>query len=190
MSNETGIDEDLQGLFDELDKADEGVADIILSPEVPVKTAGTVIDKLDELEDIEVVQDHVMRPTDIRKGVKHEIVAETKQTSSLDLDTKKYKEQLDVVTTEVLQACRADRQEAQDVINDLKNRMAAVGGAPPKALVDGLVKAVEVKANINGNAIRMMDTNAKFLAALKTINNITNNLNLSASSEELRKILE
>lgn len=101
-------------------------------------------------------------------------------------------EQLQTVTTEVLQACRSDRQEAQEVIDDLKNRLNSMStnGPPSKALVDGLVKAVEVKANINQNAIRIMDTNAKYIAAFKSSISINNNNTTVATDMSLRQLLE
>lgn len=203
MSDE--LDDELQGLLNELDEREEDLVENTIAPEPEIEKPESIateeiVDPLDELEDInEDDGDFALRPSDIRRMGPDEIAATntTEQeieiiVPQLDVDYQKYKDQLDVVTQEVLQACRADRQEAQDVINDLKDRMTTLGGgAPPKALVDGLVKAVEVKASINQNAIRMMDTNARFLASIKSSINTTNNNNLNVSSaEELKRILE
>lgn len=205
MSDE--LDDELQDLLDELDEREADLVESTIIPEVETVAEtvaevadrkSEIVDLLDELEDVnESDGDFTLRPSDVRR-LDSDGVDETPEqevqvvTPHLDIDYQKYRDQLDIVTQEVLQACRADRQEAQDVINDLKSRMAAGGGgAPAKALVDGLVKAVEVKASINQNAIRMMDTNAKFLASIKASINTTNNNNLTVSSaEELRKILE
>lgn len=84
--------------------------------------------------------------------------------------TQKYLEKLDGVTEEVLSACRSDRQEAQDLIQTLRaemDTMLARSQPLSKTLVDGIVKAVEVKANINMTAVKMMEANAKMLAATK-----------------------
>lgn len=106
-------------------------------------------------------------------------------------DVLKYLEKMDEVADEVLISCRNDRQEAQDVINMLKSQCddAHSKDRPPARMyVDGLVKAVEVKANINGNAVKVMEGVAKMIAATKAGVNIQNN-NLSVSGSELDDIL-
>jgi predicted metal-dependent phosphotriesterase family hydrolase len=54
--------------------------------------------------------------------------------------------------------------------------------------VDGLVKAVEVKANINGNAVKVMEGVAKMIAATKAGINVQQN-SLTVSGAELDEIL-
>lgn len=196
------LDDELQGLLDELDERDADKEDLVASTFIQedkptVSVDQPILDRLDELEEINKDdEEFVLRPSkDVRRMTQDDVIVSSTTEETIEpkfsIDVIEYKKQLDIVTHEVLQACRADRQEAQDVINDLKSRMSQTGGgAAPKALVDGLVKAVEVKANINQNAIRMMDTNAKFLSAIKSVNNTTNNNSvITASAEELKKIL-
>lgn len=202
-------DEELQDLLNELDEREENLVESTISdePETTESPKGSPKepsqssdepDPLDDVEDIEDDDGIALRPVDVRKMKpdevdQQEIVERTQQTPSiLSEEIEKYRDQLSVVTREVLDACRSDRQEAQDVINDLAGRLRATSGQtgpPPKALVDGLVKAVEVKAGINQNAIKMMDTNARFLSSIKPSINTQNNLNVGSDSEELKRIL-
>jgi LEA14-like dessication related protein len=55
--------------------------------------------------------------------------------------------------------------------------------------IDGLVKAVEVKANINQNAIKMMEANSKMIASMKPGSGTTINNNLQVNNSELDEIL-
>jgi hypothetical protein len=98
---------------------------------------------------------------------------------------------MDGVTQEVLQACQSDRQEAQDVINMLRQQIDNAhngSNAPQRMYVDGLVKMVEVKAGINATAVKMMEGVGKMLAATKAGVNIQNN-NVNVSGGELDEIL-
>jgi hypothetical protein len=77
---------------------------------------------------------------------------------------------MDDVTNEVLQACRSDRQEVQNVINTCQKEIEDAKAAkhpPARMWVDGLVKAVEVKGGINSTAVKMVEANIKLLAATK-----------------------
>jgi hypothetical protein len=203
MSDELDFDEDLEDLLSQLDSEldtkmiEESLKDDQVETKPTPKKRSLITDSiLDQLEDIREETEVTVRAIDVRSTVTNldntdPIEPSNAEQPKLEVDVQKYKDRLEAVTVEVLDACRADRAEAQEVIEDLKDRLAAMGNAAaPKALIDGLVKAVEVKANINSNAIRMMDTNAKFLASIKANNTVNNNnLNLSASAEELRKIL-
>lgn len=99
------------------------------------------------------------------------------------VDVKKYLDQLDSVTDEVLQSCRADRQEAQDTINLIREEIAKdiAKNVSPGRLLEALVTAVEVKSGINGTAVKMLETAAKTLAATKATLNV-NNINVSGSN--------
>lgn len=212
MSDE--LDDELQGLLDELDDREEDIIENTLSSTEPesepegkvekeVEDAVIEEEEPDPLDDLEDIADEgdgtAMRPVDVRRMGPDEIndlsepqIDEESESPGLPIEMEKYRDQLETVTQEVLDACRSDRQEAQDVINDLRQRLQASSGGkgpPPKALVDGIVKAVEVKAGINQNAIKMMDTNARFLASIKTTFNQTNNLSVG-SSDELKRILD
>jgi len=59
--------------------------------------------------------------------------------------------------------------------------------------IDGLVKAVEVKANINMTAVKMMEANAKMLASMKATTSVqVNNQNVSVTGNDhdLERILD
>lgn len=107
------------------------------------------------------------------------------------VDIARYLDKMEGVADEVLQACRSDRQEAQEVINMLRTQcdQAHSKSQPPARMyVDGLVKSVEVKANINTNAVKVMEGVAKMIAATRAGLNINNN-NVSVSTAELDEIL-
>jgi hypothetical protein len=114
---------------------------------------------------------------------------ETNQNSILDLD--RFRNQLEIVTDEVLDACRADRQETQDVINLLRSKIDNASGDPPRMYVDGLVKAVEVKSNINQTAVKIIEANAKAIASLKPNIGNQNNIQLNAGVDiQLEELLQ
>ncbi len=109
-------------------------------------------------------------PVDVRsvedQGTKSD---ELIQPSGVDLS--KYLSKLDDVTDSVLSACAADRKETQGVINIYRTAIDNAidsGEDPSRMWVDGLVKAVEVKASINNTAVKVMEATAKMLAATKS----------------------
>lgn len=199
-------DDEIQHLLSELGDIDNDSQDVVeqmmtsieFTNEQSLKQDTT--EEPDPLDDAEDIQESefgaVMRP--IRKTPEEvarsmSTKPETEIAPILPIEIEEYKQQLDIVTKEVLDACRSDRQEAQEVINDLRTRLTACSGTsgpPPKSLVDGLVQAVQVKAGINQNAIKMMDTNARFLASIKPSIKTQNNLTIGGGSEELKRILE
>jgi hypothetical protein len=105
------------------------------------------------------------------------------QAAQAPVDVKKYLDQLDLVTDEVLQSCRSDRQEAQDTINLIREEIAKdiARGQSPGRLLESLVTAVEVKSGINGTAVKMLETAAKTLAATKATLNV-NNISVSGNN--------
>lgn len=193
------LDEDLQSLLDQLDDQEEFMADVEgpdesedseiqetedeQTPEAP-----PLVENNGDTHAIRPIED--LQPTDVRR-----LDLDAPQTAGesieSQIDVNRYLEQLDGVTTEVLQACRSDRQEAQDVINMLRTRIdQAINNNqnPQRMYVDGLVKAVEVKAGINATAVKMMEGVSKMLASVKAGINIQNN-NLQVSGSELDDIL-
>ena len=115
----------------------------------------------------------------------------TNTTNEIEIvDKEKFKHQLSQVTEEVLDAARADRQEAQDVINLCRDKIDGAPNDPPRMYVDGLVKAVEVKSNINQTVVKMIEANVKALTAVKpSIGQQNNTLIHGASGLELERIL-
>jgi hypothetical protein len=170
------LDDDLHQLLDELDDELDAESDKVESngqakPDLPPPAGDErVIDE--KPRDVSVIQPQKL------------IEAE----EEVAIDVAKFKEQLETVTDEVLDACRADRQETQDVINLMRNKIDNAAGDPPRMYVDGLVKAVEVKSNINQTAVKIIEANAKVLASLKPSIKTQNNT-LVTGSVELENIL-
>lgn len=182
------LPEDLQDLLNQLDEPQ--FPDDDLEPSNNGNGTFHSDDDLDHLEDVSsnISDNAVLRPVDYRRLENTNFDTEQTAVEGSIIDIAEYRFQLRTVTTEVLDACRSDRQEAQDVITMLQSHIANCGAIPPKALVDGLVKAVEVKANINQNAIRMMEANAKFISAARPAMNIKQN-NFQMNSSDLDDLL-
>lgn len=164
------IDDDLKDLLDQLDN--------------PV-----VDESLRTSDGAAQVSKDVLRPVDEIRVINNEMPSSTGDPPVVDIA--RYLDKMEGVADEVLQACRSDRQEAQEVINMLRNQCDVAHGRnqpPARMYVDGLVKSVEVKANINTNAVKVMEGVAKMIAATRAGLNIQNN-NVSVSSAELDEIL-
>lgn len=208
MSSEN-LDEDLQDLLNQLDDHDEFMPtpaeiagqveqDVVLEePEEELKISTEEMKSPKEGNgELAIPTETILRPvdellpTDARRL---DIPAPSLIESEIDdtVNFQKYLIELDDVTTEVLQACRSDRQEAQDVINLLRKEVDDAinkNKQPSRMFIDGLVKAVEVKAGINATAVKMMDSVAKVLASTKSGINIQNN-SLNVSEGELDALL-
>ena len=136
MTQSNEIDDDLQSLLDQLDE-DE-------LPSTPEEVAEEVAEEIEEITSADPsgngspIDDEVaalqpgdeLVPTDIRKIKSEELQLITgtngpgsEAIDDLLIDVSKYLEQLDGVTQEVLQACRSDRQEVQDVINEMRRQI-------------------------------------------------------------------
>lgn len=216
MSDES-LDADLQDLLDQLDDNDEFMptpAEIagqveqaeqtVESEEKPIISSEETNISSEEIkegngkviapttgDEVTIRPVDQLLPTDARRlDIPSPHLLELEDNADA-VNFQKYLIELDGVTSEVLQACRADRQEAQDVINMLRKEVdnAINKGKPPSRMfIDGLVKSVEVKAGINATAVKMMDSVAKVLASTKSGINIQNN-NLSVDGKELDELL-
>ncbi len=119
----------------------------------------------------------------------------TVEITSDTVDIHKYLRRLDDVTEDVLASCKADRMEAQGLINILREQVEVAINTGMKlstGIVESLVKAIEVKTNINTTAVKMIEANAKTLAATKSSINIQQNTVTSAAgfdSSALEKLL-
>ena len=189
MKPEDDTNDDLQDLLDQLDddvveqienevnRADDGEIEEIIENEV------------DE-EPVDQTIEFTLKPLDTRQVEEiSTVISET--VASPTIDVVKYHAQLDQVTTEVLSACRADRQEAQDVIDLVRRQIDDAvnkNQSPQRMWVDGLVKAVEVKAGINATAVKIIEANAKMLAATRAGVNILNQ-NINTGSQDLEDVL-
>lgn len=181
------LDEELQDLLSELEKQDE-----------PKDPEPDEVDTTIEQINARAGESVALRPIDELTEIKDQrrfdgtetITAEPSvQEPSVNVNI--YLEKIDGVAEEVLQACRSDRQEAQDVINMLRNQCDQAhqrSQLPARMYIDGLVKAVEVKASINTNAVKAMEAVAKMIAATKA-GIMVNNNNLQVSGSELDEIL-
>lgn len=205
MSEHEMEDDELQSLLDQLDDQDKLVESMEEEAE-PKGTDGDAASKGEEGEKGEpgepeeplfAAPEVTLRPneeppiqldglvaTDARRhdSEKSTIKQSTpSETVELENPNQKYLDLTEDVTNDVLAACRSDRQEAQDVINIYKKAIedAQNHNSPPARMwVDGLVKAVEVKAGINGNAIKALEANAKMLAATKAGTQINQQINV------------
>lgn len=166
------IDDELKDLFDKLDEDDEAPQPAsrpveFAEPEPALKPIPIEV-QLDNLPAVNAPEAVV--PNDISKKLK----------------------QLDEVTERILKSCEDDRSQAQEAIDLIKGEIERTLDAqnrPPAAFVEGLIKAIEVKAGINLTAVKIMEANAKMLAATKTGSSVTVNNNNSISSDNLADIL-
>ena len=177
----TEDEDDLRELLEQLDDRDEAVEQMLEESSVGVEVCNGATDDVilqaDNLDEREI---------EITPSV------QTVETPTIpSIDVVKYHQRLDQVTEDVLSACRADRQETQDVIDLLRRQIddAVNKNLPPARMwVDGLVKAVEVKAGINATAVKMVEANAKMLAATKAGVQILNQ-NIQSGTEDLEDVL-
>lgn len=191
-------DDELQSLLDQLDDDEDVVDQIedevsrITEGEVEVVDSESMVAESDDSENVDLEPaECALQPVDTRQieEISTTIVAEVPTVPTVDVV--KYHERLDQVTIEVLAACRADRQETQDVIDLMRLQIDDAvnkSQSPSRMWVDGLVKAVEVKAGINATAVKIIEANAKMLAATKAGVNILNQ-NVNTGSQDLEDVL-
>jgi hypothetical protein len=185
-------DQDVEQIDDEISRITEDEAEVIESEsttddeesEEPDEVSDSTPDKVPDSTEC------ALQPLDTRQIEEiTEVSTEIQETPAIDVV--KYHDRLDTVTTEVLTACRSDRQEAQDVIDLLRLQIDDAvnkSQSPQRMWVDGLVKAVEVKAGINATAVKIIEANAKMLAATKAGVNILNQ-NVNTGSQDLEELL-
>jgi hypothetical protein len=181
-------DDEMKTLLAKLDADDNVVESMTTAPpdtsppfELVPNTESTIV-KLPSADSL--------RPDDARRvdtpatHVVHEVEVLPPEEPPI-VDLRQQFEQMDAVTDEVLQAARADRQEAQDVITLCRleiDKSINSNHNPARMFVDNLVKALEVKTTVNMTVVKIMEAKSKLLAATKaaaTINNNTqvNNVN-------------
>ena len=190
------MEDDLQSLLDQLnpDKDTNLWNDGVLD-DSDTKGLAEIVESQDATNNLTPVE--LVPVNEI--GVKSSVAYADASLEEVAVDPKKYLRQLDDVTIEVLDACRSDRQDAQDIIAMLKGQIEISiqqGKSPSKTFVDGLVKAVEVKTNVNTTVVKMMEANAKMLAAMKIssgtnvqINNVTAS-GVTETDQSLERILD
>jgi hypothetical protein len=162
MDDKLEMDEELTDLLDQLDPEDSDADDV-----VELKTESTKIKQV-------ILPETTSVPDDI-------IPVEE------DINIKIYFERYEAMAEEIFAACRSDRQEAQAVLAMCKERVEDAirndsADRVPRMYVDALVKAVEVKANINDTAVKMIDAGAKLISAAKNQINVQQN-NVAVGSD-------
>lgn len=150
----------------------------------------------DLFRDLDKASDKVPSTLDLANVAPHIISTENPNNASVEpeaVDITKYLRRLDDVTDDVLKACKADRAETQDLINLLRDQVENAIGTGSKlstGIIESLVKAIEVKSNINTTAVKMIEANAKTLAATKSSINIQQNtVSAGIDSNMLERIL-
>lgn len=109
------------------------------------------------------------------------------------VDLKRMFDRMEEVTQNVLDCAKSDRAQAeaailmmQDAIETAHNQNKPAS----KTYIEGLVKAIEVKANVNTTVVKIMEANAKMFAATKSGLQLNiNNSNSTVSSDELVNLL-
>lgn len=185
------MDEDLKDLLDQLDSEPNENIVVVGKPKEQAEKSKDIINEVDSKIDLEIDTSEI-------DSIGHRSVtalASHEDNPTPRIDISKYMDKLDGVTDEILNACRSDRQEAQDVIHMLRREIEQSinnNKQPSRMYVDGLVKAVEVKANINMTAVKMIEANAKMLATTKAGMNVqvnNNNLSVAGNDKDLERIL-
>jgi hypothetical protein len=148
----------------------------------------------DELDDDQ--PDHRINiPDELETPTTNQILAPVQiEDNGPAIDVVKYHRKLEEVTEDVLVACKKDRAEIQEVVDlmfdEIRNDREA-GRNPSRGYTDNLTKLLEVKANVNMLAVKIMEANSKMLAATKagavTVNN-NNNMNV-AGDDFLKQLL-
>jgi len=87
---------------------------------------------------------------------------------------------------EILANYRGDRSQVEGAIKRLED--AIIDGNATEAIVDNYIKAISVKADINSNAIKILDSIAKLMSAGKGTNIFIRNEG-GISANELERIL-
>lgn len=168
------IDDELRDLFNKLDDDD----DEEISPAVtrPVEFANP---------------EPALKPIPIEVQLDNVPVAQAEE-AVVPNDVAKKLKQLDEVTDNILKACADDRKQAQEAIDLIKGEIEGSirnNNRPASSYVEGLIKAIEVKAGINLTAVKIMEANAKMLAATKAGTSLTVNNSNSMASASLSELL-
>ncbi len=168
------MDDDLKSLFEQLDDEDEALVQPSQSPVI-----------FSEPEP-------ALKPVEIVKVPLDNVPPPQAEVPAPSLDVSKKMMQLEEVTDSILSACSDDRRQAQEAIDLIKGEICKnleKDQRPPAAYVEGLIKAIEVKAGINLTAVKIMEANAKMLAATKAGASINVNNANTLSNVSLTELL-
>lgn len=171
------IDDEVDKLLGLIDKADEQPATA-----EPVKAKAQSVPS-EALKPIE----HTIKPI-------HATPAATIVPEGPTVDLRRMFDRMENVTENVLECARNDRAQTESAILMMQEAIEAahsLGKPAGKTYVEGLIKAIEVKASINTTVVKMMEANAKMFAATKSglQLNINNSNTSTVSSDELVNLL-
>ena len=188
MSDE--LDDDVRDLLNMLDsEADEVEADEA-EPDVTHNTTHKYV--VPEFVAAETKTEEALKPIPIEVNLDNTPALDMPVVAPI-IDMAEKSRQVSQVTESVLADCTKDRQQAQDVIDMLmKTARDSIDkfGRVSAELAEQLIKAVQVKSDINANAIKMVDSNIKLIAATKSGNSINiNNTSTSSINASLTEIL-
>ncbi len=173
------IDDEVDKLLGLIDKAEEKPAE----PEPP------------RAEEAQNVASEALKP--IEQPIKS-LDATPQQTQSPPegptVDLRRMFDRMEDVTQNVLECARNDRAQAESAILMMQEAIEtahSLSKPASKTYVEGLIKAIEVKASINTTVVKIMEANAKMFAATKSglQLNINNSNNSTVSSDDLVNLL-
>lgn len=166
--DETETDPTISGLFEQLDDdAPSAAVGGDTSPPLELKPNYDVdVETLPPASKLTVDDVRKVQPILPSSSVSTAVVVQPEPI----VDIRKQFEQMDIVTDEILQGTRTDRQEAQDVIVLMRREIDKAISAnqnPPRMYMDNIVKALEVKTTVNMTAVKVLEARAKMIAATK-----------------------
>lgn len=97
--------------------------------------------------------------------------------------------QYGAVFEEIIKNYKRDREQAQEVIDNFMDVIAA-GGKVPRVYLEKVADAVRAKNEIAQTAIKALDSLPKLISATKGNDLFTNNVGISFDSSHLKEILD
>jgi hypothetical protein len=168
------IDDELQSLLTDLQQ--DVNADIDQTNEIAA--IDTVVSPEPELTDPSV---------DIEQTEPPDSFIESGSTDISDLSS--IVNRFDKDYSEVQTNLKNDRKKIEEVIEILLNRVKNNNEAESDTI--SLVKALDVLADTNGNAVKLLDSRSKLLSATKsTINSMQTHVSVTGNDVELQNILK
>ena len=170
-----GMDAELQALLTDLQE--------------PMETAVPQGALPENIPDILAVPDPVLSDViDLEQTEPPILPIDPSPTATNIADLQAVVEKFDADYGEVQANLKRDRGKIDAVIDILLQRVRTNADAETDTM--SLVKALDVLANTNGHAVKLLDSRSKLLAATKsTINANQTNVNVSGTDAELQKIL-
>jgi len=203
--DENQDDDEMQGLFDQLDQDPDDYLTSQMEQESPTVVGDSSppleMEQNDRPPEAAPIPAIPPSTQEVRRidGVVEESVPEPAAVEADPepvVNIKEQFEQFDAIAVEVIQGTRHDRQETQDAINLCRqeiNKAVNNGGNPSRMWLDNLTKALEIKATINLTAIKALEAKTKLLAATKAGVQVQNNTliqNANVSTQADKSLVE